>query len=86
MKTTIDSAGRVVIPKSVRDQAHITPGREVEVRFQDGAILIEPVPLSVKLRSRGGLLVAEPQEEVSPLSEEIVERTRDELASRRGRR
>lgn len=31
MKTTIDQAGRVVIPKSMRDRHHLVAGTEVEV-------------------------------------------------------
>ncbi len=42
MKTTIDKAGRVVIPKVLRDRVGLLPG-QVEV-VQDGASLrIEPV-------------------------------------------
>ncbi|MCC7078803.1 MAG: division/cell wall cluster transcriptional repressor MraZ [Acidimicrobiia bacterium] len=43
MRTTIDKAGRVVIPKTLRDQVGMTSGEVVIVR--DGAgIRIEPVP------------------------------------------
>lgn len=43
MRTTIDKAGRVVIPKTLRDQVGITSGEVLIVR--DGAgIRIEPVP------------------------------------------
>ncbi|ORV14010.1 AbrB/MazE/SpoVT family DNA-binding domain-containing protein [Mycobacterium celatum] len=31
MKTTIDKAGRVVIPKSIRDRHRLAPGTEVDV-------------------------------------------------------
>jgi AbrB family looped-hinge helix DNA binding protein len=31
MKTTIDKAGRVVIPKSIRDRHRLVPGTEVDV-------------------------------------------------------
>lgn len=31
MKATIDKAGRVVIPKPIRDRHRLTPGTEVEV-------------------------------------------------------
>ena len=30
MKTIIDSEGRIVVPKSVRDQPHLTPGSKLE--------------------------------------------------------
>jgi AbrB family looped-hinge helix DNA binding protein len=31
MKTTIDKAGRLVIPKAIRDRQRLVPGTEVEV-------------------------------------------------------
>jgi len=43
MTATIDSAGRVVIPKSLRDRAGLAPGTEVDFRFHDGMIEIAPV-------------------------------------------
>jgi AbrB family looped-hinge helix DNA binding protein len=42
MRTTIDKAGRLVVPKELRDRLGLRPG-EVEV-FADGATLrVEPV-------------------------------------------
>lgn len=38
MKTTIDKAGRVVIPKAIRDQRHLVPGTEVEIVVADDRI------------------------------------------------
>jgi AbrB family looped-hinge helix DNA binding protein len=76
MKTTIDSAGRLVIPKEIRQQAGIKPGMPLEVRWREGRIEIEPAPLPVKLVRKGHLLVAVPQEDVGLLTEETVEETR----------
>jgi AbrB family looped-hinge helix DNA binding protein len=42
MRTTIDKAGRLVVPKSLREQAGITPG-EVEIYVDGAAIRIENV-------------------------------------------
>ena len=83
MKTTIDGAGRIVIPKEVRREAGIEAAMAVEVRCQDGRIEIEPAPIRVKLTRRGHLLVAEPQKTTPRLSDKMVERT---LASIRGER
>ena len=38
MRATMDSAGRLVIPKEVRQQAQITPGMPLEVRLRDGLV------------------------------------------------
>ena len=45
MKTTIDGAGRVVVPKSLRDALRLTAGQELEIRLADGRITIE-VPVT----------------------------------------
>ena len=83
MKTTIDSAGRLVIPKEIRQQAGIKPGMPLEVRWREGRIEIEPAPLPVKLVRKGRLLVAVPQKDVSSLTAETVEKTRKALRKER---
>jgi AbrB family looped-hinge helix DNA binding protein len=42
MRTTIDRAGRVVIPKALRDQLGLMPG-DVEVTSDGAALRIEPI-------------------------------------------
>ena len=79
MKTTIDPAGRLVIPKEIRREAGLKPGMPLDVRWREGLIEIEPAPLPVKLMKRGRLLIAVPQKDVSPLRPETVERTRRRL-------
>lgn len=79
MKTTIDSAGRLVIPKEVRREAGLKSGMILDVRLQRGLIEIEPAPLPVKLRKHGRLLVAVPAKAVEPLRTETVERTRRQV-------
>jgi AbrB family looped-hinge helix DNA binding protein len=83
MKTTIDHAGRLVIPKDIRREAGIKPGMPLEVRWEKGIIAITPAPLEVKLERKGRLLVAVPAGEVSPLSADTVERTRRNLRKER---
>ena len=56
-KTTIDSAGRLVIPKEIREEAGLKPGALVEVRWRSGRIEIEPAPLPVNLVRKGRLTV-----------------------------
>jgi len=45
MRTTIDAAGRVVVPKSLRDAMGLTAGREIDLVFVDGRIEIELAPV-----------------------------------------
>jgi AbrB family looped-hinge helix DNA binding protein len=79
MRTTIDSAGRLVIPKQVRREAGLKPGMPLDVRWRDGRIEIEPEPLPVKLVRKGRLLVAVPEGGAAVLGAEAVERTRRRL-------
>jgi AbrB family looped-hinge helix DNA binding protein len=82
MKTTIDGAGRLVVPKKIRDAAGILPGSELTIRVADGRIEIEPAPLEVKLVKRGSLTVAVPRKPVAPLAPEVVDETLDRLRRR----
>lgn len=83
MRTTIDSAGRLVIPKGIREEAGLKPGMDLEIRWHEGRIEIEPAPLPVKLVRKGRLLVAVPERDVEPLTEQIVEQTRETLRRER---
>jgi AbrB family looped-hinge helix DNA binding protein len=86
MITTMDSAGRLVIPSEIRREAALEPGVPLEVRWRDGVIEIEPQSMAVTLTRKGRLLVASPTGKVPTLRTATVERTRRDLATRRGRR
>jgi AbrB family looped-hinge helix DNA binding protein len=80
MRTTIDDAGRVVIPKELRTRAGLSGGQEVEINERDGTIEIEPAPTPMRLkRTRGGVVVAVPDRELPPLTDEIVRATLDRV-------
>jgi AbrB family looped-hinge helix DNA binding protein len=55
MKTTIDRAGRLVIPRILRDRIGLAAGGEVEMELDGAAIRIEPVA-GTELREDGDLL------------------------------
>jgi len=60
MRTTIDKAGRVVIPASIRARKGPRPGAEIDVVVEDGSIrLIRAVPRAALVRV-GKRLVARP--------------------------
>lgn len=85
MVTTMDAAGRLVIPSEIRREASLEPGVPLEVRWRDGVIEIEPQPLPVRLERKGRLLVAVPAGKPGRLKTATVERTRRAL-DRPGRR
>ena len=82
MRTTIDGAGRLVVPKPIRDAAGIRAGAELEIRVADGRIEIEPAPLEVKLVKRGALTVAVARKRVPRLTGEAVRQTLDRVRRR----
>jgi AbrB family looped-hinge helix DNA binding protein len=76
MRTTIDPAGRLLIPKEIRQQAGLKPGMALDVHCRAGRIEIERAPLPVSVVKKGRLMVAVPRTKAPPLSAETVERTR----------
>jgi AbrB family looped-hinge helix DNA binding protein len=80
MKSAIDAAGRIVIPKTLRDRLGLHRGRRVDIRERDGRIEIEPSATPMSLVRRRGRSVAVPEEKLPTLTDEIVrdtlERTR----------
>ncbi len=75
MRTTIDAAGRVVIPKELRVRLGLSGGQEVDVHEREGRIEIEPAMVPMSLRDDGEGVVAVPSEELPPLTDEIVRST-----------
>lgn len=73
MRTTIDSAGRLVIPKPLRDLLGLRAG-EVEVVADGSALRVEPV-VGEELEERDGRLVIPASG--TPLSDDDVRRLRD---------
>jgi len=75
MRTTIDRAGRIVVPKALRDAMGLEAGREIDIVFTDGKLEIEVAPMSAHLEERDGITVIVPDREVPPLSDEVVRET-----------
>ena len=72
MKTAIDAAGRVIVPKALRDELGLTAGRELEICARDGVLVIEPIPTPVTLVRRGKRLVAKPDTKLPELTQDAV--------------
>jgi len=71
---TVDSKGRIVLPKELRDRLGITPGTEVEVHTEDGKAVVEPEVDPDQIIDRMDQLVAEtaPERgETTPLDEDV---------------
>lgn len=80
MRTTIDSAGRIVIPKPMRDELGLGGGQELEISVHDGRIEVDVPPVAMRLEDRDGMLAAVPDQPMPPLTSaqvrETLERTR----------
>jgi AbrB family looped-hinge helix DNA binding protein len=72
MRTAIDHAGRVVIPKPLRDRLGLTGSTGVEIDERDGVIEIRPLPLAVEVVETPDGPVAQPLEAVAPIDDTIV--------------
>jgi len=58
MKTTIDSVGRVVVPKPLRDALGLTPGSVVEISRYGAGLQLLPAGRTARLVDESGVLVA----------------------------
>jgi len=60
MRTTIDKAGRVVIPAALRERAGLTAGSELEITEDELGLRLERVSAGPRLVRVGKRLVARP--------------------------
>jgi len=79
MVTTMDRAGRIVLPKAARERAGLVAGMPLEVRVVDGRVEIEPVAARVTVEKKSGIWVATPVEKPPVLRQADVDRSIDEL-------
>lgn len=62
MRSTIDAAGRVVVPKRMRDRLGLTGGAEIDIEEHDGVVEIRAPSRRVRLETHADgrpVLVAE---------------------------
>lgn len=60
MRTSIDKAGRVVIPAAIRERAGLVAGAELDVTLDDTGVRLERVAPGPRLVKIGRRLVARP--------------------------
>lgn len=53
MRTAIDAAGRVIVPKAIRDELGLVAGTQLEVRVVDRRIEIEVPATAMRLEDDG---------------------------------
>ena len=73
MIATIDGAGRLVIPKAIRERLGLRGGEELEVEEWDGQITVARRKRGVRLvRSEHGILTAAPDSDLPGLGPEEI--------------
>lgn len=82
MSAIIDHAGRVTVPKSILEAAHLEPGTRVRFRLLNDGVLIEPVSRNVALERSGRTVVAVSNEETPVLTSSEVVETLDAVRNR----
>lgn len=58
MQTTIDSVGRIVVPKPLRDALGLTPGSTVDISRYGAGLQLVPAGRTARLIDESGVLVA----------------------------
>ncbi len=69
---TIDRAGRLVVPKALRDELAVVPGQPLEAQVRDGRLEIEPRRFDAELVESDGLLIITPREPTPVMTPEDV--------------
>lgn len=75
MRTAIDAAGRVVIPKALRDALGLKAGQPLEIAERDGRLEIVPAPTPMKLVDEGDGAVAVAEADMPELTADLVRAT-----------
>jgi AbrB family looped-hinge helix DNA binding protein len=79
---TIDRAGRLVLPKPVRDELQLAAGDSLELESSDNEIILRPVRGAATVRKKQGVWV---MRSGKPLSAEVVNQTIRKIRDERGR-
>lgn len=72
MVATIDAAGRIVVPKPLREALGLRAGMRLEISERDGVISIQPAPVSMRLVRTGDQVAVEPEESLPTLTADEV--------------
>jgi AbrB family looped-hinge helix DNA binding protein len=69
METTIDSVGRIVLPKQLRDRLGLVPGTTVDVSQYGAGLQVLPSGRTARIVEVDGITAAESD---TPVTDEIV--------------
>jgi AbrB family looped-hinge helix DNA binding protein len=76
-KITIDKAGRVVIPKPLRERLRLVPGDTLALRSEGECITLQPVRPQAPLKKKRGIWVYQGEATDTSIAD-LVDREREE--------
>jgi AbrB family looped-hinge helix DNA binding protein len=79
---TIDGAGRLVLPKPVRDELQLLAGDSLELESSENEVVLRPVRRAATMRKKQGVWVMSTGK---PLAAEVVNETIRKIRNERGR-
>lgn len=82
-KLTLDNAGRIMIPKALRDELNLEPGDSLDLESQGERIVLRPVRGTMPLRKEEGIWVFRTGQ---PLPASVTDRVLEDLRHERDRK
>ena len=79
-RLTLDKAGRIVLPKPLRDELRLEAGDTLEIESSNDVITLRPTRGHAQLRKKHGVWVYRSGE---PLSQETVDKSVQEVREER---
>lgn len=83
MQVRIDGAGRIVLPKAVRDELQLMPGDSLDLERSANGVTLRPAAAHVSMRTKDGVYVFRSGE---PLTAESAQAGLDALRQGREKR
>jgi len=82
-KLSMDRAGRVVLPKPIRERLQLEPGESLEIESFEDHIVLRPIRQHATMRKELGVLGFDTSEPLSASDvRETIEKVRDERSDR----
>lgn len=77
MRSTIDRAGRIVVPKALRDALSLADGSIIEFELVEGDLILRPSGVAKTIKHRNGRRVITADQPVPQMSIDEVRRALD---------